>query len=719
MSNQSSVEQTLAQAATHHLAEEWQAAEWLYLAILQADPLHPDANHNLGVMSVQLGKPSEALPLLRTALLENPAERQYWISYIEALLADNQRDEAKSVLNEGISRGLDGPLVESLQYRVEQESPGATELAGVQNHEPETSLSKNNGAPRAIQARAKNKQKNNNSLVANATPSHLRGLLRQALRQLQSGRLPEAITTYRRILDADPQNPTALNNLGYALLAQGNREDALVSFQHAIVAKPDYASAHNNLGNTLSALGRLGEAVVSYDRALAIDPGYADALVNLANVLKSLGRPDEAIATYQRALSLKPDYAETYTHMLLTMQYSPSLTPSEIFLEHRRFAERFEAPLKPSWRPHYNDRNPDRKIRVGYVSGDFFNHSVAFFIEPILACHDKSKIEIYCYHNATTYDNYTKRINSCADHWLAVSAMSDEELAKRIRNDEIDILVDLSGHTPRNRLLVFARKPAPVQVTWIGYAGTTGLTGINYRITDAYMDPPGLTERYHSEELFRLPATGAAYRPYPGAPAVSKLPALTTKEFVFACLNNLAKLNPSVANLWGKILSAVPNGRLMLGNVTDAGVRRRLVAMFLDAGIAEERLILLPQMSLDDYFKRHQQIDLALDPFPYNGGTTTLHSMWMGVPVITLSGEHTVSRVGATLLSRVGLSDFITQSDEAYLNQAVQLAGDLPRLDTIRQSLRERMTTTDCDPVIVTRHLEEGFRQMWRKWCTT
>jgi predicted O-linked N-acetylglucosamine transferase (SPINDLY family) len=484
--------------------------------------------------------------------------------------------------------------------------------------------------------------------------------------------------------------------------------------------KPDYAEAYNNLGNSLRDQGKLDEAIACYRQALLIKPDYAEAYNNLGNSLRDQGKLDEAIACYRQALSIQSDSATTattYSNLLLTMQYMSTVTPAEVFSEHQRYAERYETPLKANWLPHPNSRVPDRRLRIGYVSGDFRNHAVTFFIEPILASHDKSQVEIYCYYNHTRHDSHTERIAAYADHWLVCSWMSDEALADRIRADGIDILVDLSGHTAYNRLPMFARKPAPLQATWIGYAGSTGITAMDYRITKAGMDPPGLTERYHSETLLRLPDTGVAYRPADDCPLVNPLPALTSGEFVFASLNNPIKTNPSVVELWARILNALPHARLMLGSMTDSGTRQRVIDQFGQAGVATDRLILQPRMSLNDYLALHHKIDLALDPFPYNGGTTTMHALWMGVPVITLAGEHTVSRCAVSLLSRVGLDEFITHNEEDYFQLAVRMAQDLPGLDRIRQFLRERMSTSNHGPQTVTRHLETAYRDIWRKWC--
>jgi len=384
----------------------------------------------------------------------------------------------------------------------------------------------------------------------------------------------------------------------------------------------------------------------------------------------------------------------------------------------RSFAQTFEAPLKPFWQAHANSREPLKRLRVGYVSADFCTHVVASFFEPILASHDPSQFEIFGYYNSAQRDSHTDWIAAHMEHFMVCNTLSDDALAERIRADGIDILVDLSGHTANNRLRVFARKPAPVQVTWIGYPGSSGLTAMDYRITDAWQDPPGQTECYHSETLVRLPGGALTFQPESNLPEVNALPALSTGELVFASLNNLSKVNPAVVNLWVRILHALPLSRLMLGNVNDSRIQQHLLGMFEQAGIGPERLMLQPKLPMADYLALHHQIDIALDPFPYNGGATTMHSLAMGVPVITLPGQHAVSRFTAAALARVGLPEFITHTDDEYLQCTLKFAQDLPALNHIRQSLRERIIGAAWEPANITRHLEAAYREMWRTWCS-
>ena len=520
---------------------------------------------------------------------------------------------------------------------------------------------------------------------------------------------------YKHCCERKVQAPIAKANTAFIpgtlqmAIQQGHSANAIALIEKAINARPADAMFHFNLGNMYQDLGLLDEAIASFQQSLQCQPHAVNTLLGLGTALRAKGLADEAIASYRQALLIEPDYDVAHNNLLFVLQSSSTCPPAEIFAEHLRYAERLEAPLKPGWQPHANSREPERRLKVGYVSGDFRQHAVAYFIEPILASHDKAVVEVYGYSNNTVHDRYTERIASHMDHWLVCQGMSDAQLAQRIRADGIDILVDLSGHTALNRLLVFARKPAPVQVTWIGYQGSTGLSAIDYRITDAFMDPPGLTERYHSETLVRLPNGGSAYQPEPDCPTVNALPALSSGELVFASLNTLSKINPAVVSLWARILHALPQARLMLGNVTDSEIAKRLTDQFSQVGIAPERLILQPQMATADYLALHQRIDIGLDPFPYNGGTTTMHSLWMGVPVITLAGQHAVSRVG--------LPGFIAHSEDDYVQCAIRFARDLPALNEVRQSLRQRMSAAEWAPANITRHLEAAYREMWRTWC--
>lgn len=684
---------------------------------------HANAHYNLGNALKEHGRLDEAIASYRKAVVLTPGYAQLHSNLGDALQTQGRLDEAIASYRKALR--LDPDLVEvhynlgdvlSEQENLDEAVASYRRAIGLK---PDYAEAYNN-----LGNVLKSQDKLDEAADAYQQAIRLKPDFAEAYNNLgvifqKQDRLDEAIAHCRQAVSLKPDFAEAHGNLGDALYALGRLDEAIASSTRALELKPDSAETYNSLGTVLRERGRLDEAAACSRQALQLKPDFAEACNSLGNTFQAQGRLEEALACYRQALSLKPDSTIAYSNLLYTMQYMDTVTPAEVFSEHQRYAERFETPLKAHWQPHTNSRAPERRLKIGYVSADLYNHAVAFFIEPILAHHDKSQVEIYCYYNHIKRDAHTDLIAAHADHWLACSKINDEQLAERIRDDGIDILVDLSGHTGYNRLPVFARKPAPVQATWIGYAGSTGLTAMDYRITDEKMDPPGLTEPYHSESLVRMADSGVAYRPAPDCPPVNPLPALTADTFVFASLNNLIKINASVINLWARILKALPHARLMLGNVTDDGIRQRVIERFGQVGVEANRLILQPRMSFSEYLALHHTIDLALDPFPYNGGTTTMHSLWMGVPVITLAGGHMVSRVGVSALAHLDLDAFITHSEEEYLQRTLQIAQDLPGLDRVRQSLRERMSGTSCEPGSITRHLEMAYRDMWRKWCAT
>lgn len=553
------------------------------------------------------------------------------------------------------------------------------------------------------------------ALACTPDDPHVRYSLAVALQE--HGQLDAAAAAFRRVIEVDAASAPAHSQLGLILDQLGQRTEAIAHYRRALELAPGLSEAHCNLGLALQHQGQLDEAIACFEQALACNPESAVAYSNLALPLQHQGRLEEAVAAYRQALAIKPDFAEAYSNLLLTMQYMPGYSALERFAEHLRFAEQVEAPLKPLWRAHRNPPEPARRLRIGYVSGDFRAHAVAYFIEPILANHDKAGFEVYCYASHAVHDAVSDRIAAAADHWLACKWLSDERLAQRIRADGIDILIDLSGHTAHNRLPTFARKPAPVQMTWIGYPATTGLAAMDYRLTEECLDPVGMTERFHTETLLRLPS-GAAFQPAPESPAVNALPALTSGQLSLACLNNLVKINAAVVRVWARILQALPQAHLVLGAAADPRVRSRLEEMFAREGVAADRLIVFTRLPIGEYLALHHHIDLALDPFPYNGGTTSCHSLWMGVPVVTLAGRDTASRYGVALMQGLGLTQFIAANEDEYVERVIALAGDLPQLNRIRQSLRERIAANvDRDPSRLTRHLEAAYRTAWTRWC--
>ena len=536
---------------------------------------------------------------------------------------------------------------------------------------------------------------------------------------LAQGSATEAIKAFRFALSRDPKFAEAHNNLGNALKRIGKIEDAIESYGMAARCNPKFAGASYNMGVALYERGLLSKAHASLVKATTISPGYADAHNQAGIVLLSMGMVEESAECVRRALSVNPRHAIACSNSCAITQYQPDVEPGAKFSVHRGYANTFEEPLRAGWGTHLNDRRCDRKLRIGYVSQDFRHHSVAYFIEPVIENHDKERFEVFCYYNHTWKDRFTERIRANADTWVECASLSDEILAQRIRDDRIDILVDLGGHTAGNRLLTFARKPAPVQVTYLGYPGTTGLDAIDFRLTDSNLDPVGLTEQFHSERLVRIPVY-APFLPDSNSPPVGDLPALTSGFFTFSCLNNLAKINPRVISLWARILQRVPAARLMLGNASDETVRKRLWQLFEDFGVSKDRVVLKPSLPVKGFLELHHEIDLALDPFPWNGGTTTNHSLHMGVPVVTLAGDLPAGRLGVATMMCAGLPEFVARDEDEYVEIAVRFASDRTNLSQIRRELRHRISADPRnDPRNITRDIEAAFCQMWadRREC--
>jgi predicted O-linked N-acetylglucosamine transferase (SPINDLY family) len=569
-----------------------------------------------------------------------------------------------------------------------------------------------------------------------------------------AGDIEQAKQFYRQALALKPDFPEVYNSLGNAFRNQGDYDSALASFMQALSLKMHFVEAHTNLGLLFADQGKLQEAITCYETALALDPNfvvahnnlahvyqeqdrmeeaeagyrktlalqpdYLPALRNFASLLLALGRPDEAIACCEQAIAFQPDYADAHTNLLLSMQYSASVTPEAVYTAHKRFGEQFGTPLRATWQPHTNFRAPGKRLKIGYVSPDFRRHAVAYFIEPILARHDRTQVEVFCYYNNVYVDTVTQRLQQLADHWVPCKFMSDDELAARIRADGIDILIDLAGHTDGNRLLTFARKPAPVQLTYLGYPATTGLAAVDYRITDVHAEPVGMTEHLNVEQLWRLPDIFCCYRAHDNSPDVIDHPPLQDNGFItFGCFNNFAKVTDPVLLLWKAILQRVPNSRLLLeiAGLDDPVCRTKVEARLSNLGLPLERVLLMPRRKENQYVL-YNRIDIALDPFPCNGGTTSFDALWMGVPFVTLAGRHFTSRMGVTILTNAGLQELVANSEEEYLDIAAKLATDIPRLSTLRAGLRQRVQASPLmDAPRFTRQMEQAYRGMWEQWC--
>ncbi|MGA7826887.1 MAG: tetratricopeptide repeat protein, partial [Geobacteraceae bacterium] len=534
-------------------------------------------------------------------------------------------------------------------------------------------------------------------------------------------RYEESIAELKEAVRLDPGYSAAWFQLGVALEQKGNLDPAVEAYTQTRRLDPSHDHAIQRSADIRHRQNRMEEALDLYAKALQLQPNNFMACNNAGNAAKYLGKISEALTWYQRAQELEPQQRICASNYLMTMLLTADCSPEEIYRKHALWSETFERPLVQEQKPPANSPLPERPLRIGYLSCDYKNHPVAFFIEPILASHNRNNFKIYCYSNCDTPDMITAQLENRADIWRPIHDLDDDKVRDLIRNDGIDILVDLGGHTAQNRLTVFARKPAPVQATWLGYAATTGLKSIDYRITDAAADPPGITEHFHSERLWRLPDNFICYRPPANSPPVAPLPCLTNGFVTFGVFNHFSKITPGAVDLWSELLSSLPTSKLLIKalGMEHEPMRKRTRDMFAARGISQDRLELVGKTpSIYSHLELFGKVDISLDTFPYNGTTTTCESLWMGVPVVAKEGNSHVSRVSVSLLRTVGLSGLVAGSDEDYVALAAFLAQDWKNLEILRNNLRERMNGSKLlDTVGFTRNLEQAYREMWRRWC--
>lgn len=529
-----------------------------------------------------------------------------------------------------------------------------------------------------------------------------------------AGRTDEAISAYRSALALRPAVPQTQFNLANSLIDRGEVDEAIGRYQAALQLKPDFLEAMNNLGQAFREKGELGRSSQVLRCALAMNPDFTGALSNLGTTLLESGDAAGAIHCYRQVLARTRD-ATAASNLLYALHFDPATTAQRLIDEHQLWERTYALPLIPSRLSHDNDPAPDRRLRIGYVSPDLRNHPVGRFMTPLLANHNHQAFEIICYSSARRPDGLTDRLRSHADQWRQVNDLSDEALAALVRQDRIDILVDLTMHMAGSRLLAFARKPAPVQVTYLAYCGTTGLRAIDYRLSDRHLDPPD-TRACYAERTVHLPRTYWCYEPPADAPPVGGLPAHSNGLITFGCLNNFAKVNTETVATWAQLLSAVPHSRLIL-HAGEGDHRGRVLEQMASERVDPQRVRFVQALPVRQYLAQYHQIDIALDPFPYSGGTTTCDALWMGVPVISLSGEFAFACAGRSILSNVALGELVASDCAQYVRIAVQLATDLPRLSDLRRTMRDRMQGSPLmDALGFTSDVEAVYRSMWRRW---
>ena len=540
-----------------------------------------------------------------------------------------------------------------------------------------------------------------------------------------TGDTAQGVEQMKRAAQLNPRSVAYNYNLGLVYEAIGDMPAAIACYRQ-VIANDRGGQWHCTLAKQLTDAGQLDDAIEFAREALTLLAPHARGIAHnqLANALTLKGELTEAIANFQIAISLEVENAMMNSNYVFALNYGGQPDLTAIFQEHKKFGDKFESfvprmyvnPLqvKASASAFTNSK---RRLRIGYVSPDFNDHAVGKFIEPVLAAHDTNKFEVFCYYNNSRVDDATKRMQTAVAHWRMTSTISDDELARMIQADAIDILIDLSGHTGLNRLLVFARKPAPIQVTWIGYPNTTGLSTMDYRITDAFADPIGATEALHTEKLVRMPECFSCFKPPSNAPHVSALPAVARGTITFGSFNNFAKITPEVMRVWIAILARVPGSRLVLKNwcLDNDRMKTFMLDAFVRYGATPGQVELWnPNTSNVDHLNCYNSIDIGLDPFPYNGTTTTCDALWMGVPVITLAGVSHVGRVGVSQMSNLGLQELIAHDTDHYVDIAVALANDVPRLAALRGAMRVRMSASPLmDAPRLTKNLEAAYDNMW------
>jgi protein O-GlcNAc transferase len=532
------------------------------------------------------------------------------------------------------------------------------------------------------------------------------------------GSLDESITVLRQITQLYPQRADALVNLGSLLFERGEIDAAIAVSRQAIQLKPDSPEAHNNLGTALRYREELAQAEAHYRKAIQLKPDYAAAFNNLGSTLKDQGRVNEAVQSYMHAVSLSPASAEIESNAVYTAHCSPDYEEQHLLELALAWGLRHGRALSREISPHENDRSIDRVLKIGYVSPDFRQHAVGRFIQPILKDHNRSQFEVHCFSTVARPDSRTAEIQRVSDHWHDVSRHSDEQLSQLIRREKIDILVDLALHTSNNRLLVFARKPAPVQLSYLAYCGTSGLELMDYVLTDSFLMPPDANIRAYSEQPVWLSKSYWCYPKPEYDYKIGPLPANSTGQVTFGCFNSFCKISKLTEDAWCKLLRGLPKSRLVVH--APHGPHRQIMRdRFAINGIEEDRIQFVGFLPLPQYYQRYAEIDIALDPFPYCGGTTTCDALWMGVPVVTFCGQTAVGRAGCSILSNAGFPQLVAKSASGYVKIATELATDLPRLSAIRQSLRARMEASSLmDQAGFMCDLESAYRKMWRSWCT-
>jgi predicted O-linked N-acetylglucosamine transferase (SPINDLY family) len=717
------VHQALAVALQHQRAGELREAETIYRQILQTFPDQQDAHHLLGAALFARKELQEAAAEVERAIELAPRETSFRLTLGLIYQSARRYGEALRVYDDLLAIAPD--IADAHNHRgvaLSVEGRHAEAAAAFKR-----ALALGPGTP-TIQG---------NLGVALCHVGHFEEaiwMLRSALEQAPknatfhvtlasalyfSGQHEAAIASCREAIRLAPQRGDAYLTLSTALNALGKYEEAMEPAERAVALLPDAMESYLNLGNTLRELGRADACIAAYRAGLARDPEAAVLRNSLGNVLKDTGLLDEALAEYRQALRVWPE-ASIFSNYLYTMQYHPTIDPGEVYREHREFDRRFAAPLFAQSLPHTNHADPARRLRVGYLSSDFRSHALGHYLLPLFEHHDHGAFEIFCYSNVRAEDSMTFRLREHSDHWKSVRQSSDEEIAAMVRADGIDVLIDLHQHMGGSKILVYARKPAPVQMGFAGYPGTTGLSMIDYRLTDRYLEPADGFPVPSSETPILLPDTFWCYDGRAAHVAVNPLPASANGHVTFGSFNNFCKVNEPTLALWAEVMRGLPGSRLML-LAPEGSHRDRTTAYLSTQGVEPARVSFVGWQKGAAYFALYHRVDVGLDTFPYNGHTTSLDSYFMGVPVVTLAGPEggsPVARAGWSQLVNLRLTELAGHSREEFIGIARGLAKDLPRLEELRKTLRTRMKASPLmDGARFAKNVEAAYRMAWERWC--
>jgi predicted O-linked N-acetylglucosamine transferase (SPINDLY family) len=718
-------EQYVNSGLIHHQAGRLDKANEDYQQALSLNPDHPDALHLLGMLAHQVGDNELAVDLINLAIHGSPTFPNYHCNLGTVLQAQGKLEAAVESFKQALK--LDAKNAHYYYNLGRALQAQGNLIAAVSSYRQALSLTPDHvetlsNLAHTLRTLGQLDEAVDLFMRASVVAPQLAEIhfnLGSALNE--QGKLTGAIESYQTATLLFPAYAQAHCNLGAALLAKGKIDEAIERYQHCLTINPNFTEAHYNLGIAYQAQDKLEQAIDSFRRALSLQPSFVEGHCNLGNALRAQGKLAEAIVCYEKALTLKPDYANAYSNLLFLHAYHATLPPEEYL----KLAKGWEDACIPaqvrqlaSVKTFMRLPLTARKLKVAYVSGDFRKHATSYFIEQLFAQHDRSKVELYAYSNNRTRDDITERINSLVDHWTVIAGKSDDEVCNTITADGIDVLIDLSGHSANNRLSVFARRAAPVQVSYL-YFASTGLSEMDYWIGDEILTPPELDDQF-SEKVWRLPRTWLAYQTITAAPA----PQWQVKDNIcLGCFNNLGKITPQTLQLWAKILRAHPDATLLLKNkdLADESNRQRILSELAALGIEASRIELLVGSPWIDYMAQHDRLDIALDPIAgHGGGTSTCDALWMGVPVIHLKGDHVGSRFAASILNAIGHPEWIADTEDDYLDKTLALAKNVALRKQLQATQRDTMSHSQlCNARDLAQTLEAVYTKMFQQWQET